>query len=1676
MASSQLYREARKHFVQEAETRYRDSKDLEILRDFLSQNSRPEDAQDAAVSLKHKAVEKWGCKKVGDVEIPAMWIDRLMANIGNFVAVGNYAMTGAPESVGLAWFAVKLTLSAIQSNYELYTFFGSALTDISEIMIIIPHYDRLYDERTSKREWKPSPVVEKLFQSIIHAYAAVLNFSFSVRRHLGAGTLAKLRHGFKDFFGASKAKFEGKMATIASFKQKILEESQAIFQDKALHQLDALKGILGGIEGAASRIENFQSEFRKMQEEQKAQWALVLKSMEDIKATTKPKSAWDFAIQRFEKIKEVLDPLVNTSDALGEAIDGRYPGTCEWIFENTTYQQWLESNSHGLLCLNGLQDSGKSTVLATAVEHLDLKTDESSIMLYLNCASGRGASKAQTLHVNVVCNTLLYLLYKRAMQGEENVKLLEDCSKVFADPKKEAKDKSSVVKQNSKTENLPEFADAFLTIASHLGMDVVVALDEADSLSEHDQQELASKIRNILNPSDGLKRQSKSLKFLVGCRSTSRFFKQLEALDDKLHAIDVGNFNDADMKHQLVNELDKIPGLTSTERTEATDFILKQAGSRFAYIDTIAVPFMREPFQRPLSRRLESLPKGMSGVYSEAIKQMKPNYLDLLKMALTWTLLAPVPLKAHEIMDNYHGTYNGRGLEFEQAARDLEEAEFSQPAALEIEQLQDACGPFLRLETEIETGHQYVHLQDPPQVREFCIQNEATGPRSPERNDHICQRCMSSTASESVLTISPKDGHLELALACMKTMNNPVFQRRCTNYEGPPHGPPLWKAETSSVNVSQSANDAVELVTTVVDDDTITDVSDVKQDTSNVGNVEKAGSELGSELKVGLKDLTVDRATAHEAPTMKTEPLNAVTNGEVEDSDDSQDDEDRGDIDLTTPGDKSDQEAIDDSTYRYHPYEIGYWFYHIRQAESLWSEEEIFSNPLWAELFNELEYWVSKNNAWFSRWQIMYDTDLAFNKGKLKPLHLAAYLGLTSWASQLIKNGADVNEAPQDTEVSRTPLQIAGFTANNPKILQLLLENGADPNLSPDGGLYPFHRWLWNNWEPDNARLFLKHGANPSIVDPKNKFTALHSFSWAGDNLETLELILDHAVDGTKIDLNAQNVNGDTALHELMCRREVPIPILEALIKRGANVNIDNNWSARPLQMACIYGELEALKVLCQRQTVTEIDDLDDEEDTALHQAAINNFTDCVKFLLEMGANPDIQNKRGRTAIHDVAWQGSKEGVEVLLRGGAHSNIMDKHNRNPFFFACLDVSNEEKALLLLRTLLDQKIPLTEINAPTKRHRTPLREAAAHGFDQVVKELIDAARGADDLQSLAINMPDTRRGMTPLHRAAWLGKAECVGLLLNADADVSIRDADNKTPLMRTYEQWARASRMSAFEDIISLLVDKDQQAAAVDPELVAICAVNGSTRLLQQLSSIGANLNGQDRYGWTPLELAQKSQQLAASRFLKQQAAWAGMLPSSWAKEQHSGISEDGRAVKHSSGERICVSTDRPLPAGLDKFYFEVTSRPLGKESDTNTDLFPIVAVGFCTIGGPAIRFPGWPPSQAAPSAQSWGYHGDDGVLFDSSVATSGPVASELPYRVGDTIGCGVDLITQTIWYTRNGMKLESGFKNVRGRLFPLLGLNEEVELETNLVGPFLWKNDDEMDPDATESGHVQVV
>ncbi|KAK4095777.1 hypothetical protein N658DRAFT_95128 [Parathielavia hyrcaniae] len=365
-AKRSLYDEALDCFRKEAAESHSSPKDLQLLADFLRERATPEQTKQTAEALQSDAGKKWGGRKVGDVEIPESWIANIMANIEIFVAAGDFVTKDAPETVGMAWYAVKLTLTAIHSNYDLYTFFGSGLSDISEIMIIVRHYDRLYDER-SKPQWKPSPLVEKLFQDVIRAYADVLHFSFAVRRHLTAGALTRIKHGFKDFFGLSKAKFEEKLNAVATVKKKIIEESRGVFQDKTLTQLQGVSTVLAGIEGTVQHIRDFQQTQQKLHEDAMAKFDALLKGLDDIKASTKRKTQWDYAVQDFQTFQDALSPTQGSFKVLGDTIDAVYPGTCQWVFDKREYRQWGLAAGNAVLCITGPEgrpaDSARPTRL-----------------------------------------------------------------------------------------------------------------------------------------------------------------------------------------------------------------------------------------------------------------------------------------------------------------------------------------------------------------------------------------------------------------------------------------------------------------------------------------------------------------------------------------------------------------------------------------------------------------------------------------------------------------------------------------------------------------------------------------------------------------------------------------------------------------------------------------------------------------------------------------------------------------------------------------------------------------------------------------------------------------------------------------------------------------------------------------------------------------------------------------------------------------------------------------------------------------------------------------------------------------------------------------------------------------------------------------------------------------
>lgn len=226
---------------------------------------------------------------------------------------------------------------------------------------------------------------------------------------------------------------------------------------------------------------------------------------------------------------------------------------------------------------------------------------------------------------------------------------------------------------------------------------------------------------------------------------------------------------------------------------------------------------------------------------------------------------------------------------------------------------------------------------------------------------------------------------------------------------------------------------------------------------------------------------------------------------------------------------------------------------------------------------------------------------------------------------------------------------------------------------------------------------------------------------------------------------------------------------------------------------------------------------------------------------------------------------------------------------------------------------------------------------------------------------------------------------------------------------------------------------KRSEQAKVDPELPATAATNGNIPVLEKLYRIGANVNKADSFGWTPLMLAQRLQNTNVESFLKKQIAWVHHDAATAATVE---LSDEGVKIRYTAATKCCVCTDKPLPAGLDCFYYEVTSHALLGEEGQST--YPIMALGFCTFGAQSYQFPGWPPKYTMQSGQSWAYHGDDGFICAGTFDR--PRFGD-KYGPGDTVGCGVNLETQKIWFTRSGRSLTSSIMASEGGYSLPLGL-----------------------------------
>ncbi|XP_043475374.1 ankycorbin isoform X2 [Leptopilina heterotoma] len=328
--------------------------------------------------------------------------------------------------------------------------------------------------------------------------------------------------------------------------------------------------------------------------------------------------------------------------------------------------------------------------------------------------------------------------------------------------------------------------------------------------------------------------------------------------------------------------------------------------------------------------------------------------------------------------------------------------------------------------------------------------------------------------------------------------------------------------------------------------------------------------------------------------------------------------------------------------------------------------------------------------------------------------------------------GAVASAAPElvnhpDSE-GHTPLHLA-VIAGDTQLVAVLLANGADVNAKDFEGHSVLH-WATVCGEAECVRLVLAAGARPSTPDLRG---------------------------GSPLHYAAQCC-GAAVTAELSVPKKVGLKVLQTLLEFGSDVNAKDEDGRQPILWAASAGSVEAVLALTRAGGSAAAGASDKDGLTALHCAASRGHARCVEALVNLcGSQPDHVDDNGCSALHYAATLGHADATALLLRLGADPNRQDRKGRTPALCAA--------AKGQLETLKILSIHGGSLHARTIRGTGIAHEAVASGCVELVKWLGKKRKALLDTV--------TQDGKTPLHVAALHGYLDVCKVLLDNGVKINV---------------------------------------------------------------------------------------------------------------------------------------------------------------------------------------------------------------------------------------------------------------------------------------------------------------
>ncbi|XP_021194831.3 serine/threonine-protein phosphatase 6 regulatory ankyrin repeat subunit C isoform X2 [Helicoverpa armigera] len=389
-------------------------------------------------------------------------------------------------------------------------------------------------------------------------------------------------------------------------------------------------------------------------------------------------------------------------------------------------------------------------------------------------------------------------------------------------------------------------------------------------------------------------------------------------------------------------------------------------------------------------------------------------------------------------------------------------------------------------------------------------------------------------------------------------------------------------------------------------------------------------------------------------------------------------------------------------------------------------------------------------------------------------LHVASARAHHRCARLLIAAGAD--PCARD-RVGRTPLDVAGsahYSNHNIKchdfteLVSTLINANCNNFSSQDKQMpeSPLHTAVELGCL-DAATLLVVSGVPVDWLNRTGQ-TALH-LCVEKKLSEFLQNLARHGID-------VKNKDKQTVLHKAVLEGwETGVRIA---IENGADITARDNKHETPIHSAAIIGNVEILNhIISAAADHNIIDATNSQGETALVKAVVNGHLECVKKLLEEGADITKTLRNQNNLFHIAAEKGYQEVLRVLLDHDYTvtrkiiNNLTadDKKGYGPIHFA---VQNNH--LECVRTLLAHNANIGLKTIEEHKGSTPLHIAARYNRVEIAKLLIDNNRDTVHFKNDI--------GFTPLHSAARFGQRDMIKLLLKEGADLASRTNNSTTAI------------------------------------------------------------------------------------------------------------------------------------------------------------------------------------------------------------------------------------------------------------------------------------------------------